>query len=416
MSPKQKTAPRRAPAEASSGRPAAPPKSPSAKADIESALAAYFGRRYCCLTNRGTTALAAALHALDRPAGTAAVFPAAMCSIPVFAASFAGWRPVFADVSLRDGNFDPASLERILSRGRGRTGAVVPVHMFGQPDDLDALKTLCDRYGAALVEDLALSMGARYKGKRAGGFGTLACLSFVRKMLPLEMGGAVLTDDPRLHRRVVEFTDGLPALSAAGPVREQVQAAMKAFHSLTGYVAAGGWAKAGLLAPFEEEFRRLLLWKTTEDDWKDSVVLPELNALETAVSARRVRAEVFETVLTHPRLEPLAHGDSVFFAYPVRLKGLCAEAFLDFAARRGFAFKRVAYPDIHPVFGPKDAFPNAALLEKEVVGFPVDDNQPASSFWEYAQDFARVFEEYVKASDGFPPFDWRGKLELRMGQ
>ena len=67
-------------------------------AEIEETLARRLGRRHCVLTNRGTTALAAAFHALDRAPGTRALFPAAMCSIPVFAAGYAGWAPTFADV------------------------------------------------------------------------------------------------------------------------------------------------------------------------------------------------------------------------------------------------------------------------------------------------------------------------------
>jgi dTDP-4-amino-4,6-dideoxygalactose transaminase len=384
------------------------------KGEIESALAEYFGRKFCCLTNRGTTALTAALAALDKPRGTRAVFPAAMCSIPVFAARFAGWTPAFADVNAGDGNFDLADLELRLAEHAGRTGAVVPVHMFGRPDRIEELNELCVRHGAALVEDLALSMGARYNGRRAGSFGRLACLSFVRKMLPLEMGGAVLTDEPGLDARVRAFVDRLPP--APPGARDEVRALMKAFHSLTGYVAAGGWRRAGLLAPFEKEFETLLLARTDEQDWRDSVALAELAALEDAVAARRARAEVLETALSHSRLKPLRHEGSCFFAFPVRLEGVSAEAFLQYAASRGFEFRRIAYPDVHKVFGAEGVrpFPGARTLEKEVVGFPVDDDQPVSSFWGYAQDFVKTFEEYLARPPERPPFDWEGRLEMRM--
>ncbi|MGQ0645871.1 MAG: DegT/DnrJ/EryC1/StrS family aminotransferase [Elusimicrobiota bacterium] len=388
--------------------PATIPSAPS-KERIESELAAYFGRRHCCLVNRGTTALAAALAALERP-GARAIFPAAMCSVPVFAAFFAGWRPAFADVNPLDGNFDLGDLERALAEGGA--GAVVPVHMFGRPDDLDALRILCDRHGAALVEDVALSMGASYRGKKAGSFGDLACLSFVRKMIPLEMGGAVLTDDPALDARARRFAASLPpARGGAG----ETAAAMKAFHALTGYAAAGAWAAAALLEPFREEFRRLLPARTTEEDWAGSIVLDELAGLDAAVAARRKRAEVYDTVLSHPRLRPFPTDGSCLFAYPVRLAGVSAERFLEYAARRGCSFKRIAYPDVHRVFGPAGAFPGAALLERELVGFPVDDDQPVSSFWEYVRDFLDLFESYLKDEKTLPPFDERGKLELRMG-
>jgi dTDP-4-amino-4,6-dideoxygalactose transaminase len=386
----------------------------SATETIEAALAEWAGRRYCCLTNRGTTALTAALAALEEFGGKKCVFPASMCSVPVFAAPFAGWEPVFADVSLEDGNFDLVHLQKILERHRGEIGAVVPVHMFGQPEKLKALQLICDLHDIPMIEDVALSMGAKHNGRRLGSFGKISCLSFVRKMIPLEMGGAVLTDDPDLHRRAREFVARLPVTPTD---RDEISAAMKAFHSMTGYVAVGDWKNRHLLRPFRDEFRRLLLKGTREEDWKDSIVLDELEALDGVLSARRVRAEVYETVLDHPSIEPLRHDESCLFAYPVRLKGIAAEDFLAFAAEHGCSFRRVAYPVVAPVFeeAVHGRYPNAYRLEREVIGLPVDDDQPVSAFWDYAQDFMTVFREYVKIAHKRPPFPWRGKLELRMG-
>ena len=141
------------------------------KSDIEASLASYHGRRHCVLANRGTTALTAALHSLDRP-GEGVVFPAALCSIPVFSAAFAGMKPLFADVDLETGNFDLSDLEKVLSLHR--PAAVVPVHMFGLPEDMDAVGTLADRFGASVIEDGALSMGASRNGRRVGGGGRIS--------------------------------------------------------------------------------------------------------------------------------------------------------------------------------------------------------------------------------------------------
>jgi dTDP-4-amino-4,6-dideoxygalactose transaminase len=385
----------------------------SPRKEIEAALAAFHGRRFCVLTNRGTTALTASLRALERP-GAGVVFPAVMCSVPVFAGPFAGMKPLFADVRLSDGNIDLADLEKLLKEQAGKVAAVVPVHMFGRPQDMEKLSALCAAHGASVVEDVALSMGAVHGGRRTGGWGRLSCLSFVRKMIPLEMGGAVLTDEPALAEKVRAFVDALPPppennLNETGP-------AMKAFHAITGYVAAGGWSRRALLAPFEGEFRRLLLASTVESDWDAPLVIRELEGLEDAVRARRARAEVYEGALSHPRIAPMDHDGSCFFAYPVRLEGFSAEGFLSFAAERGYSFKRLAYPDVSPIFGAARALPNAERIERETVGFPVDDDQPVSSFWEYAADFVKVFEEYAAAAPTLRPFDWRGRMEMRMGR
>lgn len=378
---------------------------------IQSVLAAHFGRRYCVLTNRGTTALTAALHGLNRP-GARALFPAVMCSIPVFSAVFAGWRTGFADVNLDDANFDLNAVEQELKKGD--VGAVIPVHMFGKPDDMSALEALGRRYGADVVEDVALSMGSRRDGKPAGSFGRISCLSFVRKMLPLEMGGAVLTDDPDVARRAQTFVNALPPEVPAR--RDEILSAMKAFHSLTGYVAAGGWIRRELLAPFENEFRRLLLASSGPRDWSGSIILDELKKLPDILQARRARAEVYENALGEGgALVALNRTGSSLFAYPVRLRGLAAEDFLAFSANQGYTFKRIAYPDIHGIFAPGGTFPNAETVEREMVGLPLDDDQPVSAFWGYADDFRRAVEGYVQAAPTRRPMDTRGKLELRLG-
>lgn len=381
------------------------------RAEIEGVLARQFNRRFCVLTNRGTTALTAALHALDRPPRARALFPAVMCSIPVFAARFAGWTPAFADVNLDDANFDLESVERALSEGG--VGAVIPVQMFGKPDNMERLAALCRQHQADLVEDVALSMGASFQGRPTGSFGRISCLSFVRKMLPLEMGGALLTDETLLAERARAFVDGLPPERSAH--RGETAAAMKAFHSLTGYVAAGGWKRTEMLTPFEGEFRRLLLASTAEEDWESSVVLDELGKLSDVLQARRARAEVYENALGDGGILALDRTGSSLFAYPVRLLGVAVEDFLAFSLNRGYTFKRIAYPEIHRVFGSEERFPNAATIEREMIALPLDDDQPVSSFWEYASDFQEEVRRYAAELPSRRPRDWRGLLELRMG-
>jgi dTDP-4-amino-4,6-dideoxygalactose transaminase len=384
-----------------------------ARAEVADYLRRRFGRRFCVLTNRGTTALTAALHALDRPAGSAALFPAVLCSIPVFAARFAGWAPAFADVNLADANFDGDDVARVLQKGAGRVGAVVPVHMFGKIDDVEGLARRAADGGAALIEDVALSLGAERDGRPAGSVGTLACYSFVRKMIPLEMGGAVMTDDPDLARRARDFIEALPPLRPGEGA--ETAAALRAFHAVTGYVAAGDWRRRELLDAFEGEFRRLFLARTTDTDWDARTVVAELEKLDDVLRARRARAEVYETALHHPRAIPLDRAGSALFAYPVRLKGWAAEDVLDFAAEQGYTFRRIAYPDVHRVFGPRRSMPNAESVERELVGMPLDDDRPVSDFWGYAADFEKILSAYEKAVPGRRAIDVRGRLEMRMG-
>lgn len=384
----------------------------TSRGNIEKFLAKYFKRGHCVLTNRGTTALTAALHALNHPSGTRVLFPAVMCSIPIFAARFTGWEPVFADVNLSDANFDLEDVERAFREGGG-IGAVIPIHMFGKPENMEGLSALCDHYRVDLIEDVALSMGAEFKGRPTGSFGKMACLSFVRKMLPLEMGGALLTDDAGLAERARSFVAGLPPEDPSR--RDETSSAMKAFHSLTGFVASGDWKRRELLDPFEGEFRRLLLASTSEADWAASIVLEELEKLPDVLHARRARAEVYENVFGDGRILALDRSGSSLFAFPVRLPSFAVEDFLAFSLDRGYTFKRIAYPDIHRIFGPRGRFPHAETVEREVIGLPLDDDQPVSAFWEYASDFREAAELYAEGAASRRSIDLRGKLELRMG-
>jgi hypothetical protein len=99
----------------------------------------------------------------------------------------------------------------------------------------------------------------------------------------------------------------------------------------------------------------------------------------------------------------------------LRLRGIDAEDFLDFAAIQGYNFKRIAYPAIPRVFGDGGRFPQAEILEREWVGLPLDERRPVSGFWEYAEDFMKAFISYLSARPRRPSFDGRGRLSLRMG-
>ncbi len=158
-----------------------------------------------------------------------------------------------------------------------------------------------------------------------------------------------------------------------------------------------------------------MLHRTTEEDWADSIVLNELETLDELIQKRRVRAEVFDTVFNHPRLIPLRTDESAFFAYPVRLQGVAAEHFLLFAKEEGFSFKRVAYPDVHALFTPHRPYPNALVLEKEVMGFPIDEKTPVSAYWGLARDFLSLFELYLLKGLDREHVAWQGELEKRMG-
>lgn len=171
--------------------------------ECERQMAALAGRAHGVATMNGTTALHLALVGAGVKRGDFVVVPDWTFAATANAVHHAGATPIFADVTEESWTLDPATLERVLASPPGRVGAVVAVHALGHPADIDALAPLCREAGAALIEDSAGAIGARYKGRPAGGLGDLAIFSFNgNKTVTAGGGGMVVTDDADMARRL----------------------------------------------------------------------------------------------------------------------------------------------------------------------------------------------------------------------
>jgi dTDP-4-amino-4,6-dideoxygalactose transaminase len=142
---------------------------------FEQAFARYSGATHAVGVANGTDALALALRALGIEPGDEVVIPSVSAYPTTVGVVLAQAVPVFADVRLEDGLLDPAALEAQITT---ETRAVVPVHLYGTPCDLDAIGAVCRKHGLALVEDCAQAHGATWNGNAAGTFGAAASWSF----------------------------------------------------------------------------------------------------------------------------------------------------------------------------------------------------------------------------------------------
>lgn len=132
---------------------------------LERELAEYLGVPEVVGVNSGTDALVLSLRALDIGVGDDVIVPTFTFFATAEAVSMVGARPVFADCAPGQYNLDAASLERALTP---RTKAVIVVHLFGEPVDMEPVLTFCAAHGLSLVEDAAQAIGARYRGQRVG--------------------------------------------------------------------------------------------------------------------------------------------------------------------------------------------------------------------------------------------------------
>jgi dTDP-4-amino-4,6-dideoxygalactose transaminase len=172
-------------------------------ADFESAYARLLGARRCLATASGTTALMVALHVLDVQAGDEVIVSPYTFIATYNAVLLNHALPVLADTDPATLTMDPASIE---SRITDRTRAILPVHIFGLPCDMDPINAIARKHNLAVLEDACQAWLAEYKGRKCGTLGDLGCFSFQNsKHLPAGEGGAVTGDSDALLDRCQAF-------------------------------------------------------------------------------------------------------------------------------------------------------------------------------------------------------------------
>ncbi|SDT91089.1 DegT/DnrJ/EryC1/StrS family aminotransferase [Geopseudomonas guangdongensis] len=166
-------------------------------AELEEKLAAFVDAKYCISVANGTDALQIAQMALGIGPGDEVITPGFTYIATAETVALLGAKPVYVDVDPRTYNLDPALLEAAITP---RTKAIIPVSLYGQCADFDAINTIAARHGIPVIEDAAQSFGATYKGKRSCNLTTIACTSFFPSK-PLGCygdGGAIFTNDDEL--------------------------------------------------------------------------------------------------------------------------------------------------------------------------------------------------------------------------
>jgi dTDP-4-amino-4,6-dideoxygalactose transaminase len=168
---------------------------------FERGIAARLEVGHAVAMSSGTDALLASLMALGIGPGAEVITSTYSFFATAGAISRAGATPVFADIDAATFNVAPASIARAISP---RTRAIVPVHLFGLAADMDPILELARRAGAAVIEDAAQAIGARYHGQQTGSFGVTACFSFFpsKNLGAFGDGGLVTTNDARLAREL----------------------------------------------------------------------------------------------------------------------------------------------------------------------------------------------------------------------
>ncbi|MBI4308999.1 MAG: aminotransferase class I/II-fold pyridoxal phosphate-dependent enzyme [Candidatus Omnitrophica bacterium] len=167
---------------------------------FEALFADFCGSRHAVATSNGTTALHLALLALDIHQGDEVIVPSLTFIATANAVSYTGAKPVFVDSESTTWNIDPDLVAKAVTP---RTKAIIPVHLYGHPADMDPILEIARRHDLAVIEDAAEAHGAGYKGKKVGSIGDIGIFSFYgNKIITTGEGGMIVTDNPDIAQRV----------------------------------------------------------------------------------------------------------------------------------------------------------------------------------------------------------------------
>ena len=210
---------------------------------FEEEFAAFCDSQYCVGVNSGTDALRFALLATGIGPGDEVVTVPNTFIATTEAISQVDAAPVFVDIDEKTYNMDPQKLEDLLKARSAAQGAsrkpapraIIPVHLYGQPADMDAILDIAQRYDLTVIEDACQAHGARYKGRKAGSMGSVGCFSFYpgKNLGAYGEGGAVVTEDEDIANKI-------------RMIRDHGQA-KKYVHTLEGYNGRLDAIQAGVL-------------------------------------------------------------------------------------------------------------------------------------------------------------------------
>jgi perosamine synthetase len=172
---------------------------------FEEGFAKFCGVSYGISTTSGTTALHLALATLGIGKGDEVIMPTFTMIATAYAVLYTGARPIFIDSEARTWNMDSCRIKKALTP---RTKAIIPVHIYGHPVDMDPVISLAKKHKLFIIEDAAQAHGAEYKGKKCGSLGDIACFSFyANKIITTGEGGMVVTNNKRLAQRAQLLKD-----------------------------------------------------------------------------------------------------------------------------------------------------------------------------------------------------------------
>ncbi|HRT84544.1 MAG TPA: DegT/DnrJ/EryC1/StrS family aminotransferase [Bacteroidales bacterium] len=173
--------------------------------EFEERFADFIGTRYAVSNCNGTVALHLALLVLGIKSGDEVIVPDLTFVATANAVSYTGAKPVFVDIERNSWCIDPCDIERAITE---KTKAIIPVHLYGHPANMDDIVAIAKKHSLYIIEDCAEAHGAEYKGIKVGSFGDLSAFSFYgNKVITTGEGGMITTDNEEYYRKAKYLRD-----------------------------------------------------------------------------------------------------------------------------------------------------------------------------------------------------------------
>ena len=303
-------------------------------AELEAELAAYCGAKYCISCANGTDALQIALMALGVGHGDEVITPGFTYIATAETVALLGAKPIYVDIDEQTYNIDPAKIEAAIT---DKTKAIIPVSLYGQCADFDAVNAIAAKHKLPVIEDAAQSFGAIYKGTKSGNLSTIACTSFFPSK-PLGCygdGGAIFTNDEQL----------------ATVIRQTARHGQdRRYHHI----------RVGV--------------NSRLDTLQAAILLPKLAILEEEMQLRQKVAQMYTTALqaaglAAPFIEP--HNRSAYAQFTIRIKNRSA---VQTALKEAGIPTAVHYPiplNKQPAVASDVSLPVGDLVAEEVLSLPM---------------------------------------------
>ncbi|MGD0850442.1 DegT/DnrJ/EryC1/StrS family aminotransferase, partial [Bradyrhizobium sp.] len=237
--------------------------------EFETSFARYCGTDYALAVSNGTSGLHLALATLGLQSGDEVIIPDLTFVATANAVAYTGATPVLADVDPDTLCIDPASVKSLIT---GRTRAIIPVHLYGHPADMDALRAIADAHGLDIIEDAAEAHGAEYKGRKVGGLGKCGVFSFYgNKVITTGEGGMLTTNDREFYQRAKRLRD-----HAMSPTRRYFHEERGFNYRITNLQAALGVAQLERIEEFLERRAEIMGWYNSEIAITDGIRLNQV--------------------------------------------------------------------------------------------------------------------------------------------